>query len=54
MLKSLSMPNFREIEESRVGKRPFLQALTWFGRYEYLLPRGLVSNQIIPKYVGWS
>jgi hypothetical protein len=27
------MPIFREIEEGRVGKRPFLQPLTWFGRY---------------------
>jgi hypothetical protein len=26
------MPNFREIEEGWVGKRPFLQPLTWFGR----------------------
>jgi hypothetical protein len=26
------MPIFREIEEGRVGKRPFLQPLTWFGR----------------------
>jgi hypothetical protein len=27
------MPIFREIKEGRVGKRPFLQPLTWFGRY---------------------
>jgi hypothetical protein len=27
------MPIFKEIEEGRVGKRPFLQPLTWFGRY---------------------
>jgi hypothetical protein len=32
LLKSLTMPIFREIEEGRVGKRPFLQPLTWFGR----------------------
>jgi hypothetical protein len=25
LLKSLTMPIFREIEEGRVGKRPFLQ-----------------------------
>jgi hypothetical protein len=32
LLKSLTMPIFRQIEEGRVGKRPFLQPLTWFGR----------------------
>jgi hypothetical protein len=34
------MPIFREIEEGRVGKRPFLQPLTWFGRNGTFLNTG--------------
>jgi hypothetical protein len=48
------MPNFREIEEGRVGKRPFLQPKPCFGRYEKIIvlnlrPRDDKATMIVSK-----